>query len=185
MSKILLQCVAVFFAVFLIGGTGFAHESGYQHKVSGADVTFEWTVNGENIDIRLSAPTTGWVGIGFNPSDQMKDANFILGYVKKGELRITDEYGKTTKAHTKDTKDDGQMDVVNASGVEENDVTTISFTIPLDSGDPRDQPLIVDGETVVLLAYGAGRDSFRTKHKDYATLKVNLGSGEYSDASGN
>lgn len=161
----------------------FSSAADYEHKVEAVKMSFEWKIDGDNINIRMMAPTTGWVGIGFNPSDQMKDANFILGYVKKGKLRITDEFGKTTRGHAKDTKSDGTMDITNATGSEENDITTIAFTIPLNSGDKLDQAVDPMAETVVLLAYGSDRDSFRTKHKKYATLKVNLSTGEYQDVS--
>jgi hypothetical protein len=33
----------------------------------------------------------------------------------------------------------------------------------------------------VLLAYGAGRDSFKTKHQFKTALKVNLSTGEFSE----
>lgn len=182
MRKIIFHSFVVFLTTLFFTSLGIAAD--YDHKIDAAKMSFEWKINGENIDIRMSAPTTGWVGIGFNPSKQMMDANFILGYVKDGKLRISDEFGKTTKAHAKDTKSDGKMDVINAMGSEENEITTISFSIPLDSGDKVDQALDPMAETTVLLAYGSGRDSFRTKHKEYATLKVNLSTGEYHNALG-
>lgn len=182
MCTLILRSFAVFLTILLFASFGVAAD--YDHKIEAANMSFEWKVNGENIDIRMAAPTTGWVGIGFNPTKQMMDANFILGYVKKGKLRIADEFGKTTRAHAKDTKSEGTMDVLNATGSEENDITTIAFTIPLNSGDKLDQALDPMAETTVLLAYGSGRDSFRTKHKEYATLKVNLSTGEFKDVSG-
>lgn len=182
MNTFILRSFAVFLTTLFFASLSIAAD--YDHKIEAAEMGFEWKINGDNIDIRMSAPTTGWVGIGFNPSKQMMDANFILGYVKKGKLRITDEFGKTARTHTKDTKMDGKMDVMNATGSEENDITTITFTIPLDSGDKLDQPLDPMAETIVLLAYGSGRDSFRTKHKAYATLKVNLSTGEFQEVSG-
>ena len=45
-------------------------------------------------------------------------------------------------------------------GKRENGTTEIAFTIPLKSGDPRDREITPDGDTTVLLAYGAGNDSF-------------------------
>jgi hypothetical protein len=54
----------------------------------------------------------------------------------------------------------------------------IGFSIPLDSGDPRDTALSTNTETTVLLANSAGVDSFASKHTYKKTLKVNLGSGQ-------
>lgn len=168
-------------AVFAIFGLSPVAAGDYEHKITEKKIVFEWKLNGPNIDIKLSAPTTGWVGIGFNPSEKMKDANFIVGYVKKGKVMITDDYGKTKTTHSKDTKGGGKKDVSGMSGSEENGVTTIAFTIPLNSGDSLDSPLDINGDTTVLLAYGAGRDSFKSRHKVHAVLKVNLSTGTFKD----
>lgn len=177
-----MNLIPVVLGIMIVSGSLPVTASAYDHKITEKKITFEWKVNGANIDIRLSAPTTGWVGIGFNPTDQMKDANFIVGYVKKGKVKVSDDYGKTKKTHSKDTKAGGKKDVTGISGGEENGVTTIVFTIPLDSGDAKDKALDINGVTTVLLAYGAGRDSFKSRHKVHAVLSVNLSSGEFKNS---
>lgn len=153
----------------------------YAHKITSKDMDFEWTVKGPSIDIRLTAPTESWVGIGFNPSSKMKDANFIVGYVKNGKVTVSDDYGSGHRTHESDTKAGGSDDVTAVSGSESGGKTTIAFTIPLNSGDSKDQALDVNGETTVLLAYGSGRDSFRSRHKEHYILSVNLSTGAYKD----
>lgn len=168
-------------ATFLISGMATVTAADYDHKLTSKKITFEWKINGANIDIRLSAPTKGWVGIGFNPSTQMKDANFIVGYVKNGKVKVTDDYGKSKKTHEKDSKAGGRKDVTGISGSEENGATTIAFTIPLNSGDSKDKALDINGDTTVLLAFGAGRDSFKSRHKVHEILSVNLSSGVFKN----
>jgi hypothetical protein len=154
-------------------------QTDYDHKITAGNVEFEWKLAGDTIQIRLSAKTDGWVGIGFNPTTRMKDANFIIGYVKGGKVTVTDHYGSTERQHQKDSKGGGERHVENVSGKEENGATEISFTIPVDSGEPKDRPIWIDRENTILLAYGAGRDSFRTKHVFRTVLKVNLQTGEF------
>ncbi len=173
----LTGCCLVFLVNFC-----FAQEITYQHSAAIEQITFSWAVEGELLHIKLSAKTTGWVGIGFNPTKGMKDANFILGYVKKGKVKLRDDYGTSERTHSKDTKDGGQENFTNAAGKEANGTTEISFTIPLDSGDSKDNVIKPDGETTVLLAYGAGRDSFLSKHQFNGVLKVNLSTGKYQEA---
>lgn len=152
----------------------------YDHKIAVENIVFEWKLADEIIHIRLTAKTEGWVGIGFNPSTRMKDANFIIGYVKKGNVKVTDHYGITERQHEKDTKLGGQMNISDIAGKEENGVTEITFSVPLNSEDSMDRPLWTDRDNIVLLAYGAGRDSFRAKHKFKTALKVNLSTAEFS-----
>lgn len=149
----------------------------YDHEVKDKKISFAWKIDGETLAVKMAAETDGWVGIGFNPSAKMKDANFVLGYVKKGEAKIIDEYGDSERNHTPDEKGGGSTDAVLVNGTEEEGVTTIEFTIPLNSGDKNDGVIDPNGDTIVLLAYGAGRDSFKSKHKYRSTFKVNLATG--------
>jgi len=151
----------------------------FTHKIDVDNMTFQWKVDGENLHVGLKAKTTSWVGIGFNPTEGMKDANFILGYVKDGKLKITDHYGTTKRQHNKDSKSGGQNNITNASGNEAGGFTEISFTIPLNSGDANDGVIMTDKENIVLLAYGPGRDSFKTRHAFKTALKINLATGKF------
>ena len=78
-----------------------------------------------------------------------------------------------------DEKIEGKSDLSNVSGSEQDGQTVLEFTVPLDSGDPKDKPLSVEGDTIVMLAYGRS-DSIVLKHRFRAILKVNLSSGEHS-----
>jgi len=149
----------------------------YDHEVQDKKISFAWKVAGETLAVKLTAETEGWVGIGFNPESEMKGANFILGYVKNGEVKLADDYGTGAYVHKPDTKLGGTDDVTLVGGAETDGVTTIEFTIPLDSGDSNDTKIDVNGDTTVLLAYGSGRDSFLAGHRYRSALKVNLSSG--------
>jgi len=150
----------------------------YDHTVEAEDISFSWKIDGDNLAGKISAKTEGWVGVGFNPSEKMKDADFIVGYVKKDKVTVVDDFGSTSTGHKNDDDNGGTSDVTVVGGTEENGVTTIEFMIPLQSGDAKDSKLEKDGETVLLLAYGAGRDSFLSKHKYRTSMTVNLGTGE-------
>jgi len=154
---------------------GFAAD--YDHTIEAKDISFSWKIDGDNLAGKISAKTDGWVGVGFNQSEKMKDANFVLGYVKDGEAKIVDEYGTTSTGHKNDEDLGGKTDVTLVSGTEEGGMTTIEFVMPLQSGDDKDGKITVDGDTIVLLAYGSGRDSFKAKHKFRTSLTVNLGTG--------
>ena len=152
----------------------------YAHEVEAKKMTFAWTVNGKQLDVRLRADTTGWVAIGFNPTKRMQGANYILGYVKDGKVALADDFGDAPTGHKPDTKLGGTEDVTVVGGSEENGRTTIEFSIPLASSDVNDGTIDSQGETVVLLAYGPDRDSFKLKHTFRTTMKVNLTTGATS-----
>jgi hypothetical protein len=163
--------------VFLAGFAANSMATEYDHETEVRGMNFAWKVAEGTLHVKLTARTTGWVGIGFNPTEQMKGANYILGYVKNGKVELRDDYGDETRNHKEDEKLGGTNDLTVIGGEEKGGSTTLEFSIPLDSGDKYDSKLDPEGETVVLLAYGGSRDSFRSKHKYKATLSVNLSSG--------
>lgn len=161
----------------LLTAASYGMAAEYDHTVEAKNMTFSWKIEGDKLAAKVSAKTEGWVGVGFNPSEKMKDANFILGYVKDGKVTIVDDFGNTATGHKDDVDLKGTSDVTVVGGSEENDVTTIEFIIPLTSADKTDGNLDVNGDTTVLLAYGAGRDSFKTKHKERSKMLINLSTG--------
>jgi len=172
-----IQTVIAGIGFILLGSLASAQAAQYDHEVQDKKITFAWKVDGDKLAVKLSAQTTSWVGIAFNPTKMMKDGNFILGYVKDGKAEISDEFGDSESSHSPDSKLGGTEDVTLIGGTEEGGMTTIEFTIPLQSADKNDSAITVDGDTTVLLAYGGGRDSFKTKHQYRTAMKVNLASG--------
>jgi hypothetical protein len=142
-------------------------------KVEAKEMEFRWKVDGQQIDFVVSAPTTGWVAVGFDPSTAMKDAQMIFGFVENGTVQIRDHFGDGAFSHKADTALGGSDDVRSPGGSEENGNTTLSFSIPIDSGDQYDVPLKPGTEHTVLFAYGPdGEDNFTAKHS--FRVKVDL-----------
>lgn len=144
-------------------------------SATAAGVNVQWMVEGDTITVQASAGTTGWVAVGFDPSQQMADANIIIGYVEDGELFISDDFGVSRISHAHDTENGGSDDIVDAEGDERDGVTTIRFTIPLDSGDAMDKPLEVGSTYKVIVAYGPDdADDFGTYHATRGSFEMEL-----------
>jgi len=149
----------------------------FKHTLEDSNVTFNWSLEENAIHIQLSAKTTGWVAVGFNPEKMMLHSNIIMGYVKKDAVKITDHFGTGDRAHKADSKIGGTNHVSDKMGTEKDGVTEISFRIPLDSGDSYDKA-VNSGKNIILLAHGAGRDSFKSVHDYRAVYEVDLTTGE-------
>jgi len=109
----------------------------------------------------------------------MQGANIIIGAVKKGKFKVEDHYGDRKRGHSSDEKLGGKNDVLNPSGSEADGVTTISFSFPLDTGDKYDKPINPEAISRVMLAYGAGKDSFKTRHPYRTVYEINYSTGEH------
>lgn len=178
MSLIKSTCVLLCAASLSLLLSGTLQAADYQHSLTVDRMTFAWSVTGENLVVKLSAPTTGWVAVGFNPTDMMKDANIIIGFVKDGKVEISDDFGVQPTQHFPDSKRDGADNVTVIGGSESGNTTTLEFSLPLKNGDPNDCVIDPKADTKVMLAYGPDRDSTKLKHQFAKTLTVNLASGQ-------
>jgi hypothetical protein len=161
--------------------TSAVYAATYEHEIKIQKMIFSWKVDGRNLDIKLAAHTKGWVGVGFNPSVQMKDARFVLGYVKDGQPVISNQFGDYYTHHEPVEALGEKSGVKLISGTEEGGVTTMEFTIPLASPGPNGKNINPSGMNTVLLAYGPDFDSFMFKHRFRVRLNVNLMTGNYSE----
>ena len=161
----------------LAGAQSQEKDSDGSWKISAIGMDLRWKVEDEWLSVSVSAPTTGWVAVGFNPTGKMKDANIIIGYIKDGELSIRDDYGATPTRHQADGDIGGSNDVSDPSGSESNGKTEISFRLKLDSGDKKDRPLKPGNSYKVIIAHGMdGSDNFKSYHgkAKRATIKIKL-----------
>lgn len=142
-------------------------------KVEVKDFVFQWRILGENIDIILSAPTTGWIAVGFDPSRMMKDADILIGYVENNEVFMRDDFGAGNTKHKADTELGGTDDITITGGSEIDGKTTLEFSIPLNSRDSNDRILEQGEEYKLIFAYGK-KDDFVSYHKTRTSLKVTL-----------
>lgn len=134
-----------------------------------------YKVVGQNLQVYMSAPTTGWLAVGFNPSRRMRDANIIIGYVKQDELTLRDDYGISDTSHASDISRRGTDNVNLLGGGESQGRTWFEFVIPLDSGDSLDQVLERGKTYPVIWAFGPnGRDDFRTVHGRKGAFRITL-----------
>lgn len=172
-KKMLTLAVALCFLV-----PGFVAAQDYDHTLAAEDMKVFWKVDGDKIHVKLSAPTEGWVGIGFDPENAMQGANIIIGAVKNGKVRIEDHYGDRKRGHSPDEDLGGQGHVLNPKGMEENGVTTISFTLALTAGDKWDKTIDPSKPSRIMVAYGSGRDSFKAGHKYRGVYDINYTTGE-------
>ncbi len=174
LERIGLKSIAVFL-MLIVYLPVFAVD--YTHEIKERKMSFAWKIDGNLLYIKLTAATKGWVGIGFNPSKKMQDADFVLGYVKNGKVYVTDAFGVRAKEHINDTLMEGVNNVTAVKGSEEGKSTTIEFAIPINSGDSADSKIDINGSTTVLLAYGKGQDNFTSLHRFRTIKKVNLSTG--------
>jgi uncharacterized membrane protein len=126
---------------------------GFKRVVTGG-YTLDWKVDGPDVHMRLSYATTGWVAVGFGRQGQMKDSHIIIGYVKDGQATVEDDFGYDADTHGPEAKVGGKSSITQTGGRVDQGVTTLSWTMPLKTGNPKDIVLTPGDSVAVILAHG-------------------------------
>ena len=98
-------------------------------SVTAAGVTLKYKVDNTDLHCILSANTSGWISVGFNPSSMMMDANFIIGYVSGGTGSMRDDWGVSNTTHSSDISLGGLDNTLQISSSESSGTTELEFMI--------------------------------------------------------
>ena len=166
--------IAIMLAAVVLTGCG--GEDGYETKTVG-NFTLSWKLNDtdDSLLVKVSATTVGMVLIGFDidPLSGLQGANIITGYVVDDTVYIRDNRGTGEEAYLPDTVLGGTDDVVDKDGSEIEGITELTFTIPLNSGDPNDTVLEIGQYYLIFLAWGTN-DSHAYIPEEYVSTEIEL-----------
>ncbi|NLP05935.1 DOMON domain-containing protein [Candidatus Fermentibacteria bacterium] len=171
-----VACVAIAFMSGCGDDPAGPSGEGWQ-EVTVDGITLAWLAEGDSLQVELTAPTTGWVAAGFDPSVGMQDANILIGYfdADSSSTAIRDDWGNAPASHRSDLLMGGTEDILSFEASESAGTTTLSFAILLDTGDAYDKPLEHGSSYDVILAYGPdGADDFTTQHELATVTTVTL-----------
>ncbi|MCA1949767.1 MAG: DOMON domain-containing protein [Treponema sp.] len=154
--------------------TGFSGLLFAQQRVAGESngIKVSFTVQKDTVEVTMEAAVTGWIAIGINPSNMMKDADYKIAYVKDGVVYIRDDYGNGLVSHAEDTRLGGTSDILSYSGKEEKGYTSITFVIPRQTNDKNDRPLTPGNHKILVAA--SDSDNFTSKHKVRGSFVITL-----------
>jgi hypothetical protein len=135
----------------------------------------KWETSGDKLIVTLKAETTGWIAFGIDAESIMKGANIIILWVddKTGIAMAEDHFGSGRFAHKSDMKLGGSQDFQVLSGTQTETNTEITFSIPLDSGDEYDKPL-VRGQSYRLLLASNNSDNISWKHNNKYAQEIEI-----------
>ncbi|MEL6182617.1 MAG: DOMON domain-containing protein [Myxococcota bacterium] len=123
-----------------------------------------WDRQGDRLDVSLEAPTQGWVLIGFNTEQGLQGARLVFVHVRpqhhaQGEVHRTDLKRYPAPYHKPRTAIGGTNAITAVRGVEDTKGTRVSFSVPLDSGEPDDVVLRPGASMHVILAWSQSDDT--------------------------
>lgn len=134
-----------------------------------------WSFNDTTIFFAMQGKCTGWVALGLEPTDAMKDADMIFGWVSSsGAVSVVDAYSTGTYGpHPPDTDLGGTFDILAFNGSESDGYTTIEFVRLLDTGDQYDKPISPDTSLDIIWAI-SNSDDMNSGHTERGGATIDL-----------
>jgi hypothetical protein len=122
---------------------GVIAEGEYAHSTTIGQVTVYWSNDGSYLYLAAEAQTSGWLGIGLDPAERMKGADYIIAAERDGVLSVYDAYGQalTGPTHPEDVTIGGTTDLVAVAAFQQDGWVRLEVQKPLDSGDSADRAL--------------------------------------------
>lgn len=127
-------------------------------KLEAEGFTMEWTHYDDHLRISITAPSTGWVAVGFTRGSEIVDTNLIQGHVSGGGVFIQDQYVTDLGKHPPVEELAVESRIFNVSGKEEDGQTTLQFNIFKAKVDNLHYDLSEGNKINVWLAYSVSDD---------------------------
>ena len=121
-------------------------------------MTVEWVFRKNRVFFTLTAPTEGWVALGFNEKDDIVNTNLIFCRVKSGKVELSDHYVVAVGNHQPTEKLGGKSAFDDILGDEKGGKTTVSFSMPIKSNDKWHYDLIEGSKRWFICAFSAEDD---------------------------
>jgi hypothetical protein len=151
---------------------------------SGGVMEISWKNDYNELYMAMDGSTEGWVSVGFEPSEWMKDADVIAGQVKDGRAEVQDRYATGRYGpHPDDIQLGGTDDILDRGGREDGGHTVIEFKRRLATGDSFDKILLPGQDVSIIWAMGSS-DQMDAKHDvAYGEAVISLTDSEVNSTS--
>ena len=127
---------------------------------SGGEMNISWKNDKEYLYLAMDGSTNGWMAIGFEPLEWMKDADMIIASVQNGKTVALDEYCTGNYGpHLEDTILGGTDDIAEFAGSQKSGRTVVEVKRKLNTGDKFDKAFSPGQSISVIWALSDRSDS--------------------------
>lgn len=142
-------------------------------QVSRNNMEVSWKYDAQRIWIEMSAPTDGWIAIGFNESKEISGNYLLMGRVRDGRAELVEHSTLSAGNYKPITQLGGSIQVQDVGGEENENRTRIKFSLPLKAIDAYRKDLAHGHEYVLLMAFSR-EDDFQHHSMMRTAVEINL-----------
>jgi DOMON domain len=141
--------------------------------ISQNGMTVTWYHQNERIYFGVSAPTEGWVAIGFNFSDDIKGTYLLMGNVINDKPNVVEHYTVSAGNYKPLTAFAVLSQVQHIEGAENKNNTVLNFSIPVKAKSKYQKDLSPGLKYVLHIAYSR-KDNFQHHSMMRTTVNISL-----------
>lgn len=127
-------------------------------KIEVGGMSIAWHFEGDTLIVDAEAPDKGWIGIGFNPVDEIVLTNLIMAGVDKGKPYLSERFVRGFGDHRPVAELDGTPAATLLFAEEKNGATHIRFSIPVKPADKFHYDLSPGSSLYIICAYSMEDD---------------------------
>lgn len=121
-------------------------------------MTVTWRVMDERMYFKLSAPTTGWLAIGFNETKNLAGTYLLMTRVRNGEPEVIEHYTQSPGTYRPISDLGSEPSVGDVIGSQSRLSTTVEFSIPIKRVSKYHKELINGDPLNMLMAFSRHTD---------------------------
>ncbi|MGM0421296.1 MAG: DOMON domain-containing protein [Bacillota bacterium] len=142
----------------------------YSNRIStdiDMDIFWEFNDDEDELYMMLKSPGSGWLSVGFDPSNRMADAKMIMSsFGEDGDFQLEEHLGTGPTSH----EAIDETYITESTGIREEESSIAEFMIPLGENSRYD---LEPGSThEVIVAFHSENDSFFQIHSQRASLDI-------------
>lgn len=148
-----------------------------QEKENGIEkngMQVQWRFEGAKLIIKMTAPTYGWVTVGFNKTQSITGAHLFMGRVSRNRPEVVEHRTLSPGNYKPITALGEEISVSEISGFETDDLTTIKFSIDLESTNAQYRKYLFAGNTMWMILAFSQDDDFGHHSTMRTSNKINL-----------
>jgi hypothetical protein len=121
-------------------------------------MTMKYHHQANKLSIELSAPTSGWLAIGFNAQQSIKGTHLVMCHVVDDKIKVVEHYTVSPGNYQAISALGGENAVSNIKGRQHGQTTNISFDLSIDPVDRYHKNLAKGNAYFITLAYSQSDD---------------------------
>lgn len=132
-----------------------------------------WQFNHNKLDVKVFAPTKGWVAIGFNEENHLVGNNLIMGKIVDGQAIVSDRRIVGFGNHKAVEDIGGKNHLSNIGGKEDANGSLLQFSLTIESMDDFHYDLSKEKTLFLLIAYSES-DDFEHHSRMRTSVEIRL-----------